>query len=60
MKLLNKMMSCFLILTLFAATVNAADLGITVTAGDVSIGDSGATITFVYGYTRKIVSISDL
>lgn len=41
-----------------AQTVNALNKGITVSADDVSVSGDSASVTFLYGYTKKSVSIS--
>lgn len=41
-----------------ANTVNAANLGITISASDVTVSENTATITFLYGYTKKTVTVS--
>ena len=41
-----------------ASTVNSANLGISISSSDVAVSNNSATITFVYGYTRKTVNIT--
>ncbi len=41
-----------------ASTVNSANLGITISESDVTVSGDSATVTFLHGYTKKTVTIS--
>lgn len=40
------------------SAVNSADLGVTITSSDVTVDGDSATVTFLHGYTKKTVTIS--